>query len=218
VSGLAFGIDAQAHKSALENQLQTIAVLGHGLDRIYPGQHTKLAERMLANNAGLITEFMSGTLPDRENFPKRNRIVAGLVDAVLVVESPVKGGSIITANLAFDYDREVMAIPGCLGDELARGGNLLIKQNKAHLVENAEDIMHIMNWQVCESVKPKIKAPLQLTMEEELIFAALKDEALHIDQLQRHTGLQSGTLSMLLLQLEFKKLVRALPGKRFERV
>ncbi len=219
ISGLAFGIDAQAHKSALQCNLQTIGVLGHGLDRIYPGQHVRLAESMVESGGGLFTEFMGGTAPDRENFPKRNRIVAGLVDAILVVESPVKGGSIITANLAFDYDREVMAIPGAIGDNRGKGCNWLIKQHKAHLVESIEDIMHLMHWEP-EADKPsKREMPLQLSMEEELIFAALKDvEAQHIDQIQRDTKLNSGTLSMLLLELEFRKLVRALPGKRFELV
>ena len=135
VSGLAFGVDICAHKSAIKNNLPTIGVLAHGLDRIYPAIHTSTAKQML-ENGGLVTEFRSGTNPDRENFPKRNRIIAGLSDLTIVIESSKKGGSLITADLANSYNRDVFALPGRINDTQSEGCNALIKQNKAHLIQS----------------------------------------------------------------------------------
>lgn len=220
VSGLAYGVDAEAHKAAVDHELQTYGVLGHGLGRIYPGQHANLAAKMIESGGGLITEFMHDVLPDKENFPKRNRIVAGMVDAVLVVETPLKGGSMITAQLAFGYDREVMALPVRAGDQYYGGTNALIKRNQAHLVESAEDIANVLNWDL--SVSPKqgqMQLSIDLKPEEQRIFDALKEEdSLHIEMLCDKTRLSPGKLSIVLLEMEFNNIVRSLPGKRYELV
>ena len=146
ISGLAYGIDSCAHRKALYNKLPTVGVLGHGLDKLYPAQNRKLAENML-ETGGLLTEYISKTIPDRENFPKRNRIVAGMSDAVLVVESDKRGGALITAEMGNSYNRDVFALPGKVGDRFSRGCNFLIKTNKAFLTESATDIAYIMGWE-----------------------------------------------------------------------
>ena len=218
VSGLAYGVDAAAHKAAVECQIPTIAVLGHGFDRIYPSLNKPLAEKILEENGSWLTEFVHGTIPDRENFPKRNRIVAGMVDAVLVVETPNKGGSLITADLAFQYDREVMALPGRNTDVKSRGCNQLIKQQKAHLVETADDIASILNWDlVNKQSESQISLPIMLTSDEQIIFETLKlSGGLAIDSLAFKTKLPLSKLAFTLLELEFRNVVRCLPGKRYE--
>jgi len=145
VSGLAYGIDIAAHKNSLDNGLNTIGVLAHGLDRIYPTIHAQTAKQMV-EQGGLLTEFLSETNPDKENFPKRNRIVAGMCDALVVVESKREGGSLITATIANSYNKDVFAYPGRAGDLLSEGCNGLIKTNKASLIENAADLLYLMNW------------------------------------------------------------------------
>jgi DNA processing protein len=153
VSGLAYGVDICAHKTAVECGLPTIGVVGHGLDRIYPAVHRPTAVKMVENGM-LLTEYLSGTNPDRQNFVQRNRIIAGLCDATVVVESAVRGGALITAEVANDYSRDVFAFPGRVGDEWSAGCNALIKNNKASLIESADDIMHIMNWEKQTVAKP----------------------------------------------------------------
>jgi DNA processing protein len=156
LSGLAFGIDTLAHREALQQQLPTVGVLAHGLHTIYPQENRKLARQMLEANGGLLTEFMSGTAPDKHNFPTRNRIVAGLADVTIVVETDIKGGSMITAELANNYNRDVLAFPGKATDAKSRGCNHLIKTNKAALVTNGQDVLEFMNWlPTCE--KPKVQ-------------------------------------------------------------
>jgi DNA processing protein len=218
VSGLAYGIDYEAHKSSLKYNLPTIAVLAHGLDRLYPDTHTNIANQMINNQGALVTEFMSRTKPDRENFPKRNRIVAGLIDVLVVVQSPTKGGSMITANLAFQYDREVMAFPGKVGDSTSEGCHSLIKTNRAHLIESSKDLIELMNYDVQEKkVEKQATLMLDLTDDEIGIVNQLKIHGvLGIDSLSNITGLNSGKLSHLLLKLEINDLVRTLPGKHFE--
>ena len=154
ISGLAFGIDTIAHKAALKNNLQTIGVLAHGLDRIYPSQNKQLAKEMI-DQGGLLTDFMSNTLPDKQNFPKRNRIVAGMCDALVVIESGIKGGSLITAELANGYNKDVYAIPGKTSDKNSEGCNYLIKQNKASLITHADDLLQLMNWTPKEKKQKK---------------------------------------------------------------
>ncbi|HXD91600.1 MAG TPA: DNA-processing protein DprA, partial [Bacteroidia bacterium] len=154
VSGLAYGIDVYAHKAALANNLDTVGVLGHGLDKLYPSLHTNIASKMV-NQGGLLTEFMSQTTPGRENFPKRNRIVAGMCDAVIVVESKITGGALITAEIAHTYNRDVFAFPGNAETEFSAGCNMLIKRNKASLIENAADLLYAMGWEQTENKKPK---------------------------------------------------------------
>jgi DNA processing protein len=156
ISGLAYGVDVLAHKTALENGLDTVGVVAHGLDRIYPQLHDKVAKRMVGQG-GILTDFMSGTNPDAVNFPKRNRIVAGLCDALVVIESKRGGGSLITATIANSYNKDVFAFPGRAGDVLAEGCNGLIKQNRAVLIENAADLLYAMQWQEIEKKTESIK-------------------------------------------------------------
>jgi DNA processing protein len=218
VSGLAYGIDAYAHKAALNNGLDTVGVLAHGLDDLYPSVHTNMANKML-KQGGLLTEFLTETIPDRENFPKRNRIVAGMCDAVVVIESKVKGGALITADIACSYSRDVFAFPGKAGSEHSEGCNKLIKHNKAALVESAADIIYAMRWEKIAEKKSSSKQfvlPINLSDDENLIMNLLKDtEAIHIDELCSKLQLSPGKASGLLLQLEFGNLVKSLPGKLY---
>jgi DNA processing protein len=215
VSGMAYGIDSVAHRVALDSNMDSIGVLAHGLDIIYPAQNRELAGRML-EQGGLLTEFFSNTNPDRENFPKRNRIVAGMSDAVLVVESAERGGALITADIANSYNRDVFAIPGRLTDEYSVGCNYLIKSNKAALVQTAEDIRYLMGWdEKPDSQKGRQQRMLfDLSREEELVMEVLKQhESLNIDQIFNLVQLGTSELSSVLLNLEFKGAVRSLPGK-----
>lgn len=218
VSGLAYGIDTCGHKAALENNLKTVAVLGHGLDRIYPYLNTSLSNKII-DHGGLISEFMSKTKPDRENFPKRNRIIAGIADATLVVEAARKGGALITANIANSYNRDVFSIPGRIGDTWSEGCNHLIKTNQAHLLQSATDISYIMGWQRAKEVKPKIQRELfiELTTEEEKITDALRmEDTMGIDDICLKTEMPTSKVAAVLLNLEFQGLVRALPGKVYK--
>ncbi len=219
ISGMAFGIDIVAHNSALKNKVPTIGVMAHGLDRVYPSEHRGTASEIERNGA-LISEFKSGTKPDRENFPKRNRIVAGMADAVLVVESQRTGGSIITADLGFGYGRDVFAIPGRPGDKQSEGCNFLIRQNKASLVESATDIKYLMNWR--EQPKPKeIQKQLFVSLsplEENLIKLLKETRKLPLDELCLTAGITISQASVPLLNLELNGLVRTLPGKVIELV
>jgi DNA processing protein len=218
VSGLAYGIDACAHKAALANGLDTIGVLAHGLDDLYPSLHTNIANKML-QQGGLLTEFISKTNPDKENFPKRNRIVAGMCDAVVVIESKKTGGALITAEIANSYSRDVFAFPGKAGDECSEGCNRLIKHTKAALIESAADIIYAMRWEKTGNKKSQSKQmslPINLSAEENQIINLLKDTtAIHIDELCSKLQLTPGKASGLLLQLEFGNLVKSLPGKLY---
>jgi DNA processing protein len=221
ISGLAYGIDVLAHKTALENKLNTVGVLAHGLDRMYPQTHDKIAKRMIAQG-GLLTDFMSGTNPDAVNFPKRNRIVAGLCDALIVVESKRTGGSLITATIANSYNKDVFAFPGRANDALAEGCNGLIKRNRAGLIENAADLLYAMQWQ--EEDKPKNKSMqvpllLNLSEQEKTIMQLLSGKTpVHMDEICYATGLPISKVSAVLLQLEFSNLIKSKPGKLFERM
>jgi DNA processing protein len=218
VSGLAFGIDTIAHKSALKNNLQTIGVLAHGLDRIYPAQNKTLAKQMI-ENGGLLTDYSSDTNPDKQNFPKRNRIVAGICDATLVIESGVSGGSLITAELANGYNKDVFAIPGRSIDSKSEGCNFLIKNNKASLVCNASDIIENMRWGTNKSIAIKKQRELfiDLPEHEQTIYDILKQqEATHIDEIYGKSGLSSSTIANALLMLEMKQIIASLPGKMYQ--
>ena len=216
VSGLAYGIDICAHKAAMDNNLTTVCGLGHGLDKIYPAVHRTYAEKML-ENGGWLSDFTSGTIPDRENFPRRNRIVAGMSDAPSVVESNVGGGSLITADIANSYNRDVFAFPGRVNDECSVGCNNLIKQNKAALIQSAADIIYIMGWE------QKLKnAPIQkqlfveLKPEEEILVNLLKEkESVNVDDICLFAKMPMSKVSSLLLTLEFSGIVKSLPGKRY---
>jgi len=216
VSGLAYGIDGCAHRRSVELNIPTVGVLGHGLDRLYPAPHRKLAEEMLANG-GLVTEFMSKTKPDRENFPKRNRIVAGMVDAVVIVESDRKGGALITAELANSYNRDVFAIPGRLTDRFSTGCNFLIKANKAALLQSADDIGYLMGWDDRHTTANQQTALfVEMTDEEKVIYDLLRQAGtLGIDKLVMQSGMNPSHVAAALLSLEFNALVQSLPGKQY---
>ncbi len=215
VSGLAYGIDTWSHKAALENNLQTLGVLGHGLDRIYPFSNRSLAEKMISNG-GLLTEFTSQTKPDRENFPIRNRIIAGISDAIVVVEAGLRGGALITADLANSYNRDVFAVPGRIGDPHSEGCNTLIKTNRAALVQSAEDIKYIMNWDQVPALQKTFQKQLFLNLapDEQNIFDILNNEGEQpIDSLLQKSGLMPSKAASALLNLEFEGIIRCLPGK-----
>ncbi|HAW58032.1 MAG TPA: DNA-protecting protein DprA [Bacteroidales bacterium] len=218
VSGLAFGIDTAAHRSALEHGLPTIAVLGHGLDRIYPGQNRQLAKRML-NHGGLLSDFPSQTNPDRENFPKRNRIIAGLCDALLVIETGIKGGSLITADIANSYNRDVFALPGRFGDIMSEGCNWLIRTNRASLLDSPETLLKELGW-LKEGNVPQVaqsKLFIEYTEDEKKIIEILnRNTKAGIDKICIESQLPSTKVAAALLNLEFQGIVKCLPGKIYQ--
>lgn len=216
VSGLALGIDALSHQYCLENDVPTIAVLGHGLDRIYPYQNRKMAKEIVESGA-LLTEFIPGTKPDRENFPKRNRIVSGMCDATIVVESNSRGGSIITANLANDYNRDVFAFPGSIFQSQSAGCNDLIREQKAHLVRNGKDILQLMNWTQKHVSTNHIQRPLfpDLSKVQRTIVSFLSREPIQIDVLAHRAQIPISQLNTELCYLELEGVIQSLPGKTF---
>jgi len=217
VSGLAFGIDSIAHKTALKNGLQTVGVLAHGLDRIYPTQNKLLAKQMISAG-GLLTDFISDTNPDKQNFPKRNRIVAGICDAVVVIETGIKGGSLITAELANGYNKDVFAIPGRITDVKNEGCNYLIKNNKASLVTSADDVLENMGWKEHKKITPKKQRELfiDLTPNEKIITGILQAGQFHIDEIFLRSGLNSSAVASALLTLEMQSIVQSSPGKIYQ--
>jgi len=218
VSGFAYGTDITAHKAAINNNLQTIGCLAHGLNQIYPKTHKKHMHQV-EENGGFVTEFWSTSNPDRENFVKRNRVIAGLSEATLVIESAEKGGSLITADIANSYNREVYALPGRPGDKLSVGCNNLIKLQKAQLVTSAADIIYMLNWQT-ENTKKKAIQPqlfIQLNETEETIVNFLKGKnKVDLDTISVSCQLPIYSISSSLLNLELKGLIRPHPGKNFE--
>jgi DNA processing protein len=219
ISGLAYGIDAIAHKASLKNNLKTIGVLAHGLDQVYPSQHTGLAKDMIKSGGGLLTEFRSKTKPDKHNFPTRNRIVAGMSDATIVVETGIKGGSMITAELANNYNKDVFAFPGRVNDSKSAGCNHLIKNNKAVLLTDAQELLELMNWE--ERKKPTIKKQkelfIELTPDEKIIISILKEkDGVHIDEINLRSGLSSSSVAAAILNLELQNVVLSLPGKIYQ--
>lgn len=217
VSGLAYGIDAAAHRAAVNAGLPTVGVLGHGLASIYPARHRKLALEMCEQGGGLLTEFPSYTRPDREHFPMRNRIVAGMSDAIVVVETARRGGSIITAQLGNDYHRDVFAFPGRRRDPLTEGCNWLIKSHRAALVESAADVAYVMQWQASAPGQPaQARLFEELSESETAVVEALKQHReLPVDELAYRAKLPHEALPAVLLELECKGLVRTLPGNRY---
>ena len=218
VSGLAFGIDSIAHKASLKNDIKTVGVFAHGLDRVYPSQNTSLAKQMI-NQGGLLTEFKSNTQPDRQNFPSRNRVVAGLSDCVVVVETGIKGGSLITAELANGYNRDVFAFPGRITDTKSEGCNYLIKNNKAALITSADDVLENMGWK--QNKKPSVKKQrelfIELTPDEKIIVDILQtQEQVHIDELYFKSKLNSSAVAQALLMMEMQGIIISLPGKIYK--
>ena len=222
VSGMAYGIDAIAHKASLKNELATVGVLGHGLDQIYPPDHSNLAKDMLKFGGGLLTEFRSNTKPDKHNFPTRNRIVAGMSDATIVIETGERGGSMITAELANGYNKDVFALPGRVTDNKSAGCNFLIRNNKAMLLTDAEEIIEMMGWEE-KSQKAKVKSQkelfIELSKEEKLIVDILNEkESVHIDELNIKSGLSSSSAAAAILSLELQNVIISLPGKIYRLV
>jgi DNA processing protein len=217
VSGLAYGVDSVSHRFAIKCDLATVGVLAHGLDRIYPPVHKTLAREML-EKGGLLTDFISGTNPDKQNFPKRNRIVAGMADAVLVVETGIKGGSMITAEIANSYNKDVFAIPGRTNDSKSEGCNHLIKTNKANLITNGQDIVEFMNWDLQKTKqKPQRKLFVDLSPDENIIVNILKQrDNMHIDELYVKSGLKSSEVAAAILNLELQNVLQSLPGKIYK--
>jgi DNA processing protein len=213
VSGLAYGIDITAHKTALSNNLQTVGVLGHGFKTTYPSVHASTAKAMISMG-GLLTDFVSDELPERNNFIKRNRIIAGLSDATLVVESGIKGGALITADIAMSYNRDVFAVPGRPDDQWSAGCNSLIRNNKAALTESSDDIEFFLNWK-SEKIKPPVQRTLFADLDdtEKMIYELIiKLGEPGIDTICRSLEMPVFKLSSVLLQMEFKGLVKCYPG------
>ena len=219
VSGLAYGVDICAHKASLESGLNTVGVLAHGLDRIYPLSHRSTAAKMIKQGS-LLTEYISGTNPDAPNFVQRNRIVAGMIDALVVVESATKGGALITAEFANSYNRDVFAFPGNVGNEYSSGCNALIKQNKAALIECAADLEKMMGWEERTGANAKPVEPLlfvELTDTEKKIIETVRASApTHVNQLSLKLEMPMSKLSPLLIEMEFKGLLKCLPGNLYK--
>ena len=222
LSGLAYGVDVHCHRAALEEGLDTVGVLAHGLDQIYPRYHRETAKKMLSQG-GLITEYMSGTPIDKRNFVQRNRIVAGMADAVIVVESATKGGSLITADIAFSYDRQVWAFPGRVHDTHSAGCNRLISSNCASLLTGAEDFCLAMGWtddiqhrqQLSEGVQQELFANYSED-EQRVLHALSKDDSKQINILAIETNIPMGQLSSILFTLEMKGVVQMLVGGKYK--
>lgn len=221
VSGLAYGIDILAHRSSLENNLSTVGVLAHGLDRIYPSTHRKTAVDMLSNG-GLLTEYLTGTNPDRFNFVARNRIVAGISDATIVVESAARGGSLITADIAGSYNRDCFAFPGRTTDDSSRGCNQLIRNNKAALIESAQDFLEQIGWNNSSKVRPKTVQRSffpDLSDDEQAIVSVLeKQGSVQINNLIVTTDIPVYKMNSLLFELEMKGVIKVLAGGVYQMV
>ena len=220
VSGLAFGVDAIAHKAAVKNDLPTVGVLAHGLDQIYPAEHTGLAKDIVKHSGGLLTEFRSKSKPDKHNFPTRNRIVAGMSDATVVIETSLKGGSMITAELANSYNKDVFAIPGKVTDTKSAGCNYLIKNNKAMLLTDAAELIQVMQWEDKVKSKKEKKSQrelfIELTPEEKIVVAILREkETVHIDEINGKSGLNSSAVAGAMLSLELQGIIYSIPGKMY---
>jgi len=220
VSGLAFGIDISAHRSVLQAKGKTTAVLGHGLDRIYPASHTTKAREML-EAGGILTEYVSGTEPDAAHFPARNRIIAGICKAVIVIEAAESGGALITAQMAFDQNREVYAIPGRLSDKRSVGCNRLIRDQIAKLITTPQEVLDDLEIQWKERPSGGVQGTLELELppdlstEEIKVMNILKKDEAVVDQISIRTGIPMHQLQPLLLTMEFKGLILQAPGKRF---
>lgn len=218
VSGLAYGIDILAHRIALQNEIPTLAVMAHGHHTIYPATHRQTAQQML-QKGGILTEFTYHTQAEKHNFIQRNRIIAGIADLTLIIESAEKGGSLITAEMAKEYNRDVMAIPGPIHAKYSKGCNHLIRDNKAILITEAEDIIRAMNWTDDLKLKQAKKQGIQRVLfpqqdkETQAITDALtQNNDLHINQLATITGLGISILSAKLFQMEMNGMIKMLPG------
>jgi DNA processing protein len=214
VSGLAYGIDVSAHKASLKYGLPTVGVMGHGLDKMYPAAHASIAKEMLANRGGLLTDFPSESKIDPGNFLRRNRIIAGLADCTIVVESASKGGAMVTADIANSYNRDVFAYPGRTTDGFSSGCNELIKKNLAAMIESSSDLMNLMGWKTNQQPVQQ-SLFLDFSEQELLILKYLqKNEIATVDDLAREMNMAVQKINPLLLNLEFNGVVKSLPGNR----
>jgi DNA processing protein len=220
VSGFAYGIDICVHKACIRNGLTTLGILAHGLNQLYPREHIRYA-RQLEENGGFLTEFWSTSKPNRENFLRRNRIIAGISEATIVVESASRGGALITADMAHGYNREVLAVPGRVDDPWSRGCNQLIKSQKASMLTSAADLIYLLGWDL-PSPKPKpIQKELFINLDplEQSIYSFLLDNGKnHLDDIALSCGMSVSRTAALLFSLEMKKCIRPLPGKLYEAV
>lgn len=223
VSGLAYGIDVCAHKEAMAAQLPTVGVVAHGLDTMYPASHRSVAVQML-NNGGLLTEYTSGTKGDRQNFLRRNRIVAGIADCTIVVESMIHGGSLVTARLSADYGREVFTFPGRVGDQASEGCNALIRDHKAQMILSAQNIVETLGWHTAEEMEQQREAGIQtslfadLSADEQKIADALKEGDMQVNIISMATGLSISAVSALLFEMEMNGIVKPLAGGAYHLV
>ncbi len=213
ISGLAYGIDSQAHQTAVDNDLKTLAILGHGLDMIYPASNRALAEKIIQSGGALITEYPSKTRVEKSMFVRRNRIIAALSQATVIIESSVDGGALITARYAASYGRVVAAFPGRATDESFSGCNWLIKRGKAHMIENAQDLTDLLGWQPPARQQKIEFEPPPLTPEEQKVIDLLREvNKMHVDEIALRTDISIGQLLVVMFNLEMKKLVDQLPG------
>lgn len=219
ISGFAYGIDICAHRAAVQNGLQTVACLAHGLDQMYPKSHKRYYDEILGNG-GFLTEFWSSDTFDRTNFLRRNRVIAGISEATVVIESAEKGGSLVTADIANSYNREVFAVPGRITDVQSKGCNRLIKQQKAHLLTSAADIIYHLGWELEEKPKAvQTQLFVELDEEEKQIFRYLKDKEKELlDTIAISCEMPVFKVATILMNMELKGVVRTLPGKLFELV
>lgn len=216
VSGLAYGIDIATHRACLKNRVPTLGVMATGIDLIYPSTHAKTAQEMQANG-GILTEYPLGTKPDFMRFPARNRIIAGLSDAIIVVEAADKGGALITAEYANNYNRDVFAVPGNLTNSYSTGCNQLIRTHKAQIFTGVDDLLDALSW-LPSSSTPSVPPPLpeHFTQDESTVVALLRQKGeMLIDELGWESNISAGKLATLLLNLELQGFIRSLPGKRF---
>lgn len=217
ISGLAYGIDSIAHKYALKKKIPTVGVLAHGLDTLYPAANKEMAKEMLLEG-GLLTDFMSGTKPDKQNFPRRNRLVAGIADAVVVIETDIRGGSMITAELANAYNKDVFAVPGRIQDNKSAGCNYLIMNNKAALIRNGKDVIDMMNWNrpdMTKTVQKKLFPELS-AVEKSIVEMLEQQPMVHIDEIAiLCAGTSSSNIAAGILKLELEGLIKSLPGKMY---
>lgn len=214
VSGLAYGIDSNAHSKAVDLNMPTIGILGSGLDTIYPGSNRGLSEKMIQYGA-VLSEFPLGTKPDRENFPKRNRVIAALADALIVVESAKKGGSIITTEYANEFSKDVFAVPGRINDPMSEGCNHLIKTHMAHLLSNINDLSYIMRWSK-QNVQKQLAFVSDLKNDERIVYDMIREnELIALDELTFKSQINLSGMSSILLNLEIRGLIKSKPGKKY---
>lgn len=215
-SGLAYGIDIQAHKSCINHNVTTVGVMASGIDRLYPTQHRATAEKM-QSNGGLLTEEPVGTIPAAPRFPARNRIIAGMSDCTIVVEAAIKGGALITARIANSYNKEVFSVPGKVNSQYSEGTNFLIKNHEAHLITDAEDILKMMNWEKSEEIiKPELDLSKYNPKEALIIEHLAKVDEIGIDELSWNTQIPMNEIASNLIILEFQGLIKANPGKKYK--